>query len=220
MSTISDRHTVVPFVAGKTVPLSNQRLAKVGYKTTAKTPAKLPSIAVSVPHISPSEVQENYQRLLPFIGTMLETAQDGIIRSLYESADGSMSSVSNEDISISQCINFMEAEANGTRLRKEHIEAWFDASVAENLTVMVAEKLGFTELDGEPGKTVAKHVRVYRDLLSMLAGGKTFLQPTQIRGCKNAIALATDESDIAVKLTARLNAMENKPTVEELLSLD
>jgi hypothetical protein len=52
----------------------------------------------------------------------------------------------------------------------------------------------------------------------MLAGGKTFLDTKQIKGCKTALSLLAEEDDVSVKLSARLNAMESKP-VEEMLEL-
>lgn len=219
MSVISNRHSVVPFVAGKTMPLTEQRLARIGYKTTKKQAAKFANIAVSVPAITefPEDVLD---RALPYLVTVFENAQDGIIRSLYESSAGQLKEVSDDDISLSACLAFMEAEANGSRLKKETIEAWFDSEVSDNLTVLIAEKLGFADMNADQEKTVSKHVRIYRDVISMLAGGKTFLQPTQIKGCKVAIALASEDSDIGVKLTARLTAMENKPAVEDLLDID
>lgn len=217
---ISNRHTVVPFVAGETKPLSGQRLAKVGYKTTAKTPAKFPSIAVSVPQIQVADVRENYDALLPHIATLLENAQDGIVRSLYESRDGALSEVSDDDISVRACIAFLDAEAAGDRLTKDAIQRWFDRELKDSLYVLVAEKLGFTS--GDPSeaqdRTIQKHVQVYRDVFSMLAGGKTILQEKQIKGCKTALSLI-DLDDLGKKLESRLNVMEKKERIEDLLEL-
>ena len=69
MSNVSTVHDVVPFVAGKTAALTGQRLAKVGYKSTAKNPARYASIAVSVPYINPDDITENLQALLPYSGS-------------------------------------------------------------------------------------------------------------------------------------------------------
>jgi len=220
MSNISNRHSVQPFVAGKSEPLSGQRLAKVGYKTTKKNKAKYPSVFVSVPPINSESIVNNMDRLTPHIVAMLENAQDGVIRSLYESSDGALQSVSDDDIAISACIAYLEAENNGSRLTKEMIEQWFDSEVRENLTVLVAEKLGFEELNDTQMQVVTKHVDVYRDILSSVSGGRTILAEQQIKACERALTLAaSDDSDVAKKIGARLQSMKTPKPLAELLQL-
>lgn len=217
MSNISNRHSVVPFVAGKTVPLSNQRLAKVGYKSTKNQKAKFPNVAVSVPSLEGTEFTDvQMERMVPFIMNLLENAQDGIIRSLYESSNGALQSVSDEEISIDSCLAFMESESNGGRLTKEAIESWFDSELRDNLSITIAEKIGTDDLDSP---VIGKHLNAYRELISSLAGGKTFLVPTQIKGCKVALELCKNEDEMFKKLMARLTKMESAPKIEELLEL-
>lgn len=222
MSNVSTVHDVVPFVAGKTAALSGQRLAKVGYKSTAKNPAKFPSIAVSVPQINPDNIRNNLDSLLPYIGTMLEKTQDDVIRNLYESRDGSLKIVQDHEISVQACIAYLESEAAGDRIKKEHIEAWFDRVCSENVFTLIAEKLGYASQDSlttEQSDTVQKHVKVYRDIMGMLAGGRTVLTPVQIRSCKTVIDVSEDDSGIGTKLMARLTAMESPKPVAEFLEL-
>ena len=222
MSNVSSVHDVVPFVAGKTEPLTGQRLAKIGYKTTTKNPAKFKSVAVSVPPIDPDAVLNNVKALLPYIGTLLEDTQDKIIRGLYESADGALKTVQDPEISVQACISFLEAEAAGERLKKEHIEAWFDRVCSDNVFTLVAEKLGYgdsEELTPEQIATVQKHVKTYRDILSMLSGGNVKLTPVQIRSCKTVIDVSEDDSGIGQKLMSRLVNMEKPPKVTEFLEL-
>ena len=222
MSNVSTVHDVVPFVAGKTNPLTGQRLAKIGYKSTAKNPAKFPSVAVSVPQINPDHIRENLDALLPYIGTMLEKTQDDVIRNLYESRDGALKVVQDHEISVQACISFLESEAAGDRIKKEHIEAWFDRVCAENVFTLIAEKLGYASQDSltpEQESTVQKHVKVYRDILSMLAGGRTVLTPVQIKSCKTIIDVSEDDSGIGTKLMLRLTAMESPKPVAEFLEL-
>lgn len=214
---ISNRHSVVPFIAGTSVPLSGQRLAKVGYKKTKENPNPPASVCASVPQVDSANIRLAGDRLLPYIRSMLESAQDGILRSLYESSDYEISSVSDDDISVDACIGFLAAEAAGDRLKKDAILAWFDTEVSENLTILVAEKLGFNEdLNPDQSVTVSRHVAIYRDLIGMLAGGKTILEPKQIRGCKTAIGLAQTADRISARLTDRLIAMESKKTIDIL----
>lgn len=219
MSNVSNRHNVLPFVAGKSVPLTGQRLAKVGYKSTKATPAKFPNVCVSVPPVNGDEIIDNAYRLLPYIKEMVSNAQDGIIKSLYESSDGTLTSVSDDDISIAAVINYLEAESTGGRLTKEFLEGWFDSNVSENLTVVIADKLGFEELNDEQMIVIQKHLNIYRALISSLSGGKTILQPVQINACIRALEVSQCDDDIKNKLSARLVKMSQAPKIEELLEL-
>lgn len=221
---ISNRHPLSLFTAGESKPITGQRLAKIGYKQTEAMTKKgeiaPPSVCASVPQIPVDQITDNMQRLLPYVTTMLEGAQDGIIRSLYESAGHALVTIADDDISVSACISYMAAEAAGDRLKKETVEQWFDSEVAENLTVFLAEKLGFADLTADNMAVVDKHVKSYRALIASLAGGKTILETKQINGCKKAISLSVSNDRIAQRLTDRLVAMEQpKKKIEEFLDI-
>jgi len=219
MSHFPSTHLVTAFDSAKSQALSGQRLAKIRYKTTAKQKAKFPSVCVSVPPLADSEIMDNLPALKVHIRAMLEAAQDGVIRSLYETSDGTLTSVQDSDISVQACIGYLVAESEGSRLTKETIEAWFDSSLAEYVTALIAEKLGYgDELSPEQEATVGKHVRGYKDMYSSLAGGKTMYQPNQIASLRKVLGLV-DTDEIAGKLDARLSGMLNKPKMEELLEL-
>jgi hypothetical protein len=223
MSNISDRHSVVPFVSGETKALSEQRLAKIGYKDRGKNKAKFTSVAVSVPQIDPAQIQENYNRLLPHFGTFLESVQDSVIRSLYESSDGTLTSVSNDDIGIGACVNFLEAESNGSRLTAEKIREWFSTDLADNMAVWIAEKLGFASDTGDdlsPAQleVIAKNVHAYRETFATLSGKNVFLDPKKIQSLQNAMSLcAENDADIAQKLVKKLEALSVQAPIAELL---
>jgi hypothetical protein len=70
----------------------------------------------------------------------------------------------------------------------------------------------------EQDATITRHVNGYKGLYSSLAGGKTMLQDNQINSLRKVLELI-DSDDTSVKLLARLNAMQNKPKMEELLEL-
>lgn len=219
MSNFSNAHTVTKFDAKKSQALNGQRLAKVRYKTTVKQDAKFPSVCVSVPFIDVKAQVTDYTPLFPHIRAMLENAQDGIIRSLYESSDGSLSLVTDTDISIDACIKYLEAESEGGRLTKEFIESWFDSSVKDYLYALMCEKLGYADtLTEEQETTVQRHMAGYKGLYSSLAGGKTVLQENQIKSLSKVLDIV-DTDDTCEKLKARLNSMLNKPKIEELLEL-
>lgn len=216
---ISNRHTVNPFVAGKSAPMSEQRLARVGYKSTAKNPAKYQSVCASVPQILSADIsEEQIKNLMPHIVGLLESAQDGIFKSLYESADGKLECLRDEDISVDACIAYLSAEAEGSRLTKELLESWFTRAMADNLNVVIAEKLGFDLSTPEQEETVSRHVNAYKGLISALAGGKTLLVDHQIKGLRKALE-CVPEDDMSVRIGKRLDAMENKPKMADLLEL-
>jgi hypothetical protein len=228
MSNVSTAHNVLAFDAKKSQPLTGQRLAKVRYKSTEKQAARFPSVCVSVPFIKEEDIDNTVviSRLMPHIRGMLEAAQDGVIRSLYESADGMLSSVTDGDISIEACIKFLEAEAQGSRLTKEFIEAWFVGTLQDYVFALVAEKLGYcagtdteVELTVEQEHTVNKHVNGYKGLYSSLAGGKTVLQDAQAKSLLRVLELVDSGDDTAEKLKGRLVSMMQKPKLEELLEL-
>lgn len=219
MSHFPSTHLVTTFDSAKSQPLSGQRLAKIRYKTTAKQAAKFPSVCVSVPPLADSEIMENLPALKVHIRAMLEQAQDGVIRSLYEAAGGNLTSVQDSDISVIACIGYLNAEAEGGRLTKETIEAWFDSSLAEYVTALIAEKLGYADdLTVEQEHTIGKHVKGYKDMYSALAGGKTMYQPNQIASLRKVLGLV-DTDELAGKLDARLAGMLSKPKMEDLLEL-
>lgn len=219
MSNFSNAHNVTAYDSKKSEALTGQRLAKCKYKTTVKTPAKYPSVCASVPFLKADDVTPHLTQLMGHIGAMLETAQDGILKSLYETSDGALSVVTDADISVTACIAFMDAVSQGNRLTSEFIEAWFVESVQDYLVAMVTEKLKYDDdMTPEQEKTVMQHVNGYKGLYSSLAGGKTILMDKQIKSLQNVLGLI-DSDDTCEKLKARLSNMANKPKLEELLEL-
>ena len=215
---ISNRHPVNLFVAGKSQAMSEQRLARVGYKSSAKNPAKYPNVCASVPRIT-ELTESQIEALSEHIVTMLENAQDGIFRSLYESSDGKLECITDDDISVESCIAFLNAEAEGSRITKEMVEKWFVENVQDNLTVVIAEKLGFDLSTPEQESTVQKHINGYKALMAALSGGKTILTDVQIKGLQRALEVSSVDDEIAGKLSKRLVTMQNKPKIEDLLDL-
>jgi hypothetical protein len=208
MSNISNRHNINLFESGKSASLSGQRLAKVGYKKTDKCPNPLPSICVSVPPIEISE--DSAVRLIPYMQAYLSDVQDKIIRNLYETSEGTLSSVSDEEISVDACIAYLESESTGGRLTKEYLETWFTQNLEDNLSVVIAEKLGYDLSTPEQIAIVSGHVKTYKDLISSLSGGKTVLAYDQINGVLRALEVCSVDDEISTKLNNRLIGMKKK----------
>ena len=220
MSVISNRHQINLFVSGKSEPLSGQRLAKVGYKSTKQTPAKFPSICVSVPHLSDEEIQGNISALLPHIKSYLADVQDKVIRSLYESSGGTKTLVSDDEISVSACVGYLMSEGAGGKLSAELIEHWFDTEMKDNLTVVFADKLGFSELNDDQMETVGKYLASYRALFSQVSATKNAPSKAQCENLRKVLEVAATETDVGEKVAARLAELLKEPTQKVAQLLD
>ena len=221
MSNVSNRHTVVPFIAGKSSALSGQRLSRCLYKPDRKTGIqKYPSVCVSVPELELELDEQTIEKLAPHILGLIEGAQDKILKSLYESGKGKLSSISNEDISLNACIAYLELEASGGRLTKEFLNAWFNENVQDNLAVVIAEKMGMSDPSEKDWEVVGKKVNGYRDMLSALSGGAVVYSVGQCSALLKALEIAGVDDDVNKKLVARLNNMMAPREIEELISLD
>lgn len=215
MSNISNRHNVLPFVSGVSAALTGQRLSKIGYKQTKvmtdKGEVAPPSICVSVPPLDSQEVSGKLDRLMPYVLAYLETVQDSVIRSLYEGRMYKLDSVSDEEIGVDALVSYLSASESSTRWSKEYIEAWFDRTLGDNLTVVIAEKLGFELENDAQVEVVQKHLNGYRGLFAGLSSGKVSYQPAQIAGLRRALDVCSldSESDMVTgKVIGKLDEME------------
>ena len=220
MSIISNRHQINLFVSGKSEALTGQRLAKVGYKSTSKTPAKFPSICVSVPPIADEEIQGNISALLPHVKAYLADVQDKVIRSLYESSGGTKTLVSNEEISVSACIGYLMSEGAGGKLSAELIEHWFDTEMKDNLTVVFADKLGFSELNDEQMETVSCYLASYRALFAQVSATKNAPSKAQCENLRKVLEVAATETDVGERIANRLAELLKEPTQKVAQLLD
>lgn len=207
MSNVSNQHSVIPFIAGETKPLTGQRLAKVGYKKTKDQPNPPKSIAVSLPVLTDAQILENAQKILPLIRQACEDVQDKIIRSLYESREYSLERVSDDEIGFAQIAGYVSSEQSGGRLTKEYLEQWFDSVVRDNLTVIVADKLGFEELNEPQLEVVNKHIAGYKGLIASISGNKTMLSVAQITGIKRAFEVCAIGDEVSAKLDKKMDEM-------------
>lgn len=207
MSNVSTNHTVIPFVAGETKPLTGHRLAKVGYKKTKDQPNPPKSIAVSLPVLTDAQILENANKILPLIREACENVQDKIIRSLYESREYALERVSDDEIGFAQIAGYVSSEQSGGRLTKEYLENWFEANMRDNLTVIVADKLGFEELNEAQLDVVNKHIAGYKGLIASIAGNKTMLSIAQITGIRRAFEVCAIEDEVSVKLDKKMQEM-------------
>lgn len=221
MSVISNRHSVVPFVSGESKAMNGQRLAKVGYKSTKTNKAKFASVCVSVPLISSEEIASNLNQLMDSVKQLCADTQDKIIRGLYEGRNGSLDSVSDDDIGMQAIIAYLDSDNQGGRLTKEFLTEWFNQVAQDNTFGLIAEALKYPdELTEEQSTTVQKHVNGYREVIASLAGGKTMLNLKQIAGLRKVFDTIEPEDDTTLKLRKRIDKMEQELTkVNELAEL-
>ena len=208
MSNVSSNHSVFPFVAGESKPLSGQRLARVLYKPRGNKPQQYPSVCVSVPMIPVSVCSDT--RLHPFFVEYLETVQDRVIKGLYENRKGSLDRVSDDDISPDAMLAYLVAESAGDRISGDSIGAWFDSQVRDSLTVVVCEKLGTEDLD-DP--RVFKSIEQFREILSLIAAKEIRFNEKQKHAINRMFELAGNVEGFGQKLKDRFDAQCGK--VEE-----
>jgi hypothetical protein len=221
MSNVSNRHTVVEFVSGKSVAFTGQRLSRCLYKPDRKTKVqKYKSVCASIPVLEIELDEENIEKLAPYILNMLEETQDKIFKSLYESKDGKLSSISDDDINLNAIIGYLENESSGGRFTKEFLNAWFDENMKDNLSVAIAEKLGMKDPSESDWEVINKSVHGYREMIASLSGGATLYSPNQCKSLIKALEIASVEDEVNKKLVGRLNKMLNPTPVAEFLSLD
>lgn len=215
MSTISSVHTVVDFDAKKSQALTDQRLARVIYKTPKKG-VKKQSKCVSIPVVSVVSA-DFISGATAYIANMYQAAQDGIIRELVEKGK---TEVQDSEINDTSVLQYLADEAAGNRLTKETVSEWFTGNVADMLSVAFADKLGVSDTPTpEQEAIVAQSVATYKDKFVGLAGGKTkYDKETAVKLLK-ALEVVEVNDDIGVKFTARLTAMRDAPTGADMFGL-
>lgn len=216
MSNISNRHNLVKFVSGESKPFSGQRLAKIGYKGEGKFSD---SMCVSLPQISnevEKKLKESPEMFLSILVEAIHKAQDGIVKSLWESSGATMQSIGDDEVSLSACLAFIESTQGIGRLTKDFLKAWFTESMAENLSVIFAEKLS---LDVNHPK-ISQLLNGYCGMVESLAAPKISLSHKQMENLISVMAYSSDEM-IANRLVNRMkDSMKESATEVELIMMN
>jgi hypothetical protein len=92
--------------------------------------------------------------------------------------------------------------------------------VQDNLSIVIAEKLGLDNPSDSQWEKINKSVNGYRDMISSLSGGAVMYSPGQCTALLKCLEIAGVDDDVNKKLVNRLNNMLNPPAVQELLSLE
>ncbi len=212
MSNVSNVHDVVSFDAKNSKAFSGQRLSKVLFKAGKNVTEKKQSVCVSIPVFAINSDQMAESALLPHINSMLQAAQDGIVRDAVEA--GKLS-VSDADISFAACISYLDEAERGERMSKEAVTTWFDEVLADAISVAIADKMGFSDTPTEKQTAgLAASVAAYKEKFSSLAGGRTSYAPDTAAKLAKTLELAQDAGEIGSKLKARLVKMQEVKPVE------
>lgn len=213
MSAISNIHSIVAFDSKTSKAFENQRLAKVIYKTSRTTGIKeKESVCVSVPKLEIDD--SDLIQFKPYISAYLESVQDAIIRLKYEEGK---TSIHSNDIGIHAMLDYLEEDSKGGRLTKEFITEWFNASLADTLTVAIADKLGISDTPSEvETKKIEQMINVYRDKFASLAGGKTSFAADIATKLQKALEFADSDDMLAQRFNARLEKMKENNSVDLL----
>ena len=203
-------HSVVSYDPKSSKPFSGQRLSKVQYKTVTDKSSELygikrPSMCVSIPIISTEAVVTNITALAPHVIGYLHGVQDKMIKEMIENGQ---KSITNESISIAGILDWLEVNNESGRITKETVGNWFDETISENLAVVLADKMGVSEVptDAESNQ-IMKAVSAFKEKIASLAGGKTSYEPKVAESLKKCLALAEEGDALKDRFVARLDKM-------------
>lgn len=229
MSVISNRHSVVAFVAGKSQALTGQRLAKATYKQTDKMTKAglkaLPAICVSVPEL-PTLTAERLQEFEPHVRALIESTQDKIIASMYEAKKLQIGgSVSDEDIGLDSVLEVLAQTGTG-HMTGEKLADWYDTHFSTAVEVFTTEKLvamgriaADTAVADYPApitNILTATVARYREVVKSLAGKNTKLDAKECELLLQLLGMIEDDEDamqVGVKVQARLQKLLNPAPV-------
>lgn len=219
MSLFSTVHDIKPLTKDSEA-LTGQRLARIIFKTDKDGMKVAESQCVSIPGIDQKYVNledaETIKRLIPHIVRILEDGQDTVIRAAFLAGK---TSVSDADISFNAVMTALDAVASSDRMTKDSLEKWFDATMKDNLMILVADKLGIGDMPSElETKKINQMIARYRDGISALSGGKT---SHGVAFAKSIIKVMEDcapsDDMIVARLMPRLKKMVSEPDMIDLL---
>lgn len=200
--------TVVSRTISRTISLS--------WKTDKVTGVKKDSVSVDVPVLDVSILSA--VAFTPFLLEYMNSIQDKLARTLIEK--GIKEAVIPTLLGATEMLEFLTAENESGRITKEKAISWFDAELADLLTVSLADKLGLSDTpDDAQVMKLNKLIVIYKDKICGLAGGKTSYAPKVAAQLYDAISLSDleDKNGIGHKFSLRLQKMSIQD--EDLINL-
>jgi hypothetical protein len=223
---ITNRHSILPLTP-TSVPMDGQRMVRTSFKQTEKMTKAgkkaLPNVFTSIPPLSEDALIEFMEaesdRMILIVKGLFEKIQDSIIIGEYEK-NQKIVSVSDDEIGLMACLEFMESESVGGRMTREKVENWYDAVMVDTVAAVVLEKLvvlgrlGANEEPNEKQRNIVEAtVKKYRETFSSLSGGATVLAIGEIDALERLLEQAEEIGEIGSKIQKRLVKMKT-PKVE------
>ncbi len=202
--------------------ISGTRTVKCLYRADPKKPAdkQRQSVYVRVPtkHLTEELVTANIAELAPYVTGWLQSLEDTVIKEQHRQG---LLSVYTESLSIDALIEYLEETQESGRLTKDKIGAWFDTDIADNLSLLFADKMGLGDQpsDMELAK-LAAIIGAYKGKFCALASGKAFFEPSDREALIKVIhSCEAGGTNLGARFIARLSKMTEKKAEELLLSL-
>lgn len=213
-------HDVIVY-NGKQRPEQGERLCVIAFKTPSDKkddPSyKRPDArCVSVPKLSISVTPQILQDALL---SALEDLQDSVIRKIVVDAldEGkNVITVHDSQISFEAIADYAKEQAAGGKINKELIEDWFDASIADRLTVALAAAMKYEPEKGalpEVEKKLADAVTGYKKVFMQFSAPRAGVSQKVANQVKKALDLAENKEDrvykaLALKVAAALEQQD------------
>jgi hypothetical protein len=127
---------------------------------------------VSIPLIQELNTAQ-LNALMPHIIGMVMNAQDEIVRELLVTTG--ITSVNDAQISIEECIKYLDDSAKGNRVTSEYMQKWFADTYEEPALEFIAVqvcKFDIEKMTADQSAVVEKRGNVLRDMFAGFASGK------------------------------------------------
>ena len=124
----------IPEVAGTRVVKSLYQANSDGIKVRESEYCYVPT-----KHITMEIVFSEFDKLGEYLVEYLRSVEDKMI--VADHRKGALS-VYPDGLSLEKIVNYLESKAQGSKLNKEMLIAWFKDSIAESLIILFADKMG------------------------------------------------------------------------------
>jgi hypothetical protein len=191
-------HDVVPYIsagADKSAALTGQRLAVIGFKG-----GDIKSQCVSIPELEVSE--DEYVQLKPYVIAWLQGEQDKLIRAAIITG---ARTVATSQIDVISIMEALDVESESSRLTKDMISTWFDAS----LSAPLADALRAKAPQATP-EQIAGALTGYKDKIASLSGGRVSMSEDVLVLLGKALAYCGAGDVIGARLSGKVANMVKK----------
>jgi hypothetical protein len=217
MSVISNVHSFVK-LDKDSKPAMGQRLVRLIAKGANKSPNLSESLAVSIPRITQDDVADVIDRLLPHVVGLIQDAQDKMIREIR--IESGRDEIHQDQISMGECIAWLDATAAGDRVSSEYLTEWFAEEYQAAAIGYIADAMKVDVINGEVPLVVMQKYNVLRE---MFAGWSSPKYSPNIPKLKAMIRFAESVSELdgrmsglLVKAKAMLVKKESEMTEDAL----